>query len=99
MVSPTTAPHYTWADVCDGWKLVDTPNPSVIQERMPTGTQEVRHKHSRDNPSVSFADSSPQGEPKSTSLPPLEGRCPGGAEGFAFHITMLTRHPLSLIHI
>ena len=47
MVSPTTAPHYTWADVCDGWKLVDTPNLSVIQERMPTGTQEVRHKHSR----------------------------------------------------
>lgn len=47
MISPTTAPHYTWADVCDGWKLVDTPNLSVIQERMPTGTQEVRHEHSR----------------------------------------------------
>ena len=24
MISPTTAPHYTWADICDGWKLVDT---------------------------------------------------------------------------
>lgn len=47
MISPATAPHYTWADVCDGWKLVDTPNLSVIQERMPTGTQEVQHRHSR----------------------------------------------------
>lgn len=47
MISPTTAPHYTWADVCDGWKLVDTPGLNVIQERMPTGTQEVRYQHSR----------------------------------------------------
>lgn len=47
MISPATAPHYTWATVCEGWKLVDTPNLSVIQERMPTGTQEVRHRHSR----------------------------------------------------
>jgi quercetin dioxygenase-like cupin family protein len=47
MISPATAPRYTWADVCDGWKLVDAPSLSVIQERMPTGTQEVRHKHSR----------------------------------------------------
>ncbi len=45
--SPATAPHYIWADVCDGWKLVDAPGLSVIQERMPTGTQEVRHRHSR----------------------------------------------------
>lgn len=47
MISPATAPHYTWASVCDGWKLVDSPTLSVIQERMPSGTQETRHKHSR----------------------------------------------------
>lgn len=47
MISPSTAPHYTWASVCDGWKLVDQLTLSVIQERMPTGTQEIRHKHSR----------------------------------------------------
>lgn len=47
MISPATTPHYTWADVCDGWKLVDTPTLSVIQERMPSGTQEIRHRHSR----------------------------------------------------
>lgn len=47
MISLSNAPHYLWADVCDGWKLVDTPTLSVIQERMPAGTQEVRHKHSR----------------------------------------------------
>ena len=47
MISPATAPHYLWAEVCDGWKLVDTPVLNVIQERMPPGTAETRHKHSR----------------------------------------------------
>ena len=47
MISPSTAPHYLWTSACDGWKLLDTPNLSVIQERMPDGTQEIRHKHSR----------------------------------------------------
>lgn len=73
MISTANAPHYTWADVCDGWRLASAPTLSVIQER---------HRHSReqDDPSISFADSSPQGEPRSF-LPPLEGRCPAGAEG------------------
>lgn len=47
IASKSTSVHYTWASVCDGWKLVDTPNLSVIQERMPSSTQETRHKHLR----------------------------------------------------
>ena len=47
MISPATAPHYIWADICDGWKLADAPTLSVIQGRMPPGTAETRHKHSR----------------------------------------------------
>ena len=44
-VSVGTARHYTWGGRCDGWHLVDRPELSVIQERMPPGTSEVRHRH------------------------------------------------------
>jgi mannose-6-phosphate isomerase-like protein (cupin superfamily) len=46
-ISPTTAAHYTWGDQCDGWHLVRSPGLSVIQERMPPGTREQRHRHSQ----------------------------------------------------
>jgi mannose-6-phosphate isomerase-like protein (cupin superfamily) len=45
MVSKDTAEHYTWGDACDGWRLVDRAELSVIHERMPPGTAEVRHQH------------------------------------------------------
>ena len=44
-VSPETAEHYVWGDGCDGWHLVRSPGLSVIQERMPPGTVEQRHRH------------------------------------------------------
>ncbi len=44
-VSVGTARHYTWGGRCDGWHLVDRPELSVIRERMPPGTSEVRHRH------------------------------------------------------
>ena len=44
-ISTATAPHYTWGDGCDGWHLVRAPGLSVIQERMPPGTSEARHRH------------------------------------------------------
>ena len=44
-VSRHTADHYTWGDGCDGWHLVRSPALSVIQERMPPGTAESRHRH------------------------------------------------------
>jgi mannose-6-phosphate isomerase-like protein (cupin superfamily) len=47
IISRETAEHYTWGDGCDGWHLVKTPELSVILERMPPGTSEVRHWHLR----------------------------------------------------
>jgi len=44
-ISKETARHYTWGNSCDGWHLVKKPQLSVIQERMPAGTSEVRHLH------------------------------------------------------
>ncbi len=46
-VSRATAPHYVWKDICDGWRLVDRDDLSVIHERMPPGTAEDRHLHDR----------------------------------------------------
>ena len=36
-----------WGGGCDGWHLVKTDELSVIEERMPPGTAEQRHKHER----------------------------------------------------
>ncbi len=47
MINTTTAEHYLWGDGCDGWHLVRAEGLSVIQERMPPGTKEVRHAHGR----------------------------------------------------
>jgi mannose-6-phosphate isomerase-like protein (cupin superfamily) len=37
--------HYVWGEGCDGWNLVDTPELSVKQERMPPHTAEAEHYH------------------------------------------------------
>ena len=44
-VSTDSAVHYTWGNACDGWHFVNQPSLSVIRERMPPGTAEVRHLH------------------------------------------------------
>ena len=44
-VSLTSADHYSWGSGCDGWHLVHEAALSVIRERMPPGTAEVRHLH------------------------------------------------------
>lgn len=46
-VSKETAAHYTWGAGCDGWILSPSPDLMVIQERMPPGTAEQRHFHSK----------------------------------------------------
>jgi quercetin dioxygenase-like cupin family protein len=46
-VSTENAEHYMWREVCDGWHLVSDANLSVIEERMPPGSQEQRHSHAR----------------------------------------------------
>ena len=37
--------HYLWGNGCDGWNLVDQPELSVKQERMPPHTAEAEHYH------------------------------------------------------
>ena len=37
--------HYIWGNNCDGWRLINEEDRSIIHERMPTGTREVRHLH------------------------------------------------------
>jgi mannose-6-phosphate isomerase-like protein (cupin superfamily) len=47
MIDKQTAKHYSWGDHCDGWHLVRDPSLSVIHERMPPNTAELRHFHQR----------------------------------------------------
>lgn len=47
MISRENAEHYRWGDECDGWHLVRTAEMSVIEERMPSGASEVKHRHVR----------------------------------------------------
>lgn len=37
--------HYMWGSNCDGWHLAKSEALSVIQERVPSGSSEVRHLH------------------------------------------------------
>lgn len=46
-IDKSKAEHYKWGAGCDGWHLVKQNALSVIQERMPPGTREVRHYHGR----------------------------------------------------
>lgn len=41
------AEHYRWGGVCDGWHLLASPELSVIEERIPPGAGEIRHRHRR----------------------------------------------------
>jgi mannose-6-phosphate isomerase-like protein (cupin superfamily) len=45
VISKETAKHYVWGSQCDGWHLVHRDDLSIIHERMPPGTSEVRHFH------------------------------------------------------
>jgi mannose-6-phosphate isomerase-like protein (cupin superfamily) len=51
VVSKSNAEHYKWGGTvgsdCDGWHLVRTPELSIIEEAMPSGTRETRHHHRR----------------------------------------------------
>lgn len=45
--STTTARHYSWGQACDGWHLLEGEELSVIEERVPPGAAEARHRHVR----------------------------------------------------
>jgi len=44
-VDTTNADHYVWGEDSDGWRLVDSPRLSVIEERVPPGAGEQWHVH------------------------------------------------------
>lgn len=39
--------HYKWGEDCDGWHLLKSGSLSVISEKMPSGTSEILHYHSK----------------------------------------------------
>jgi mannose-6-phosphate isomerase-like protein (cupin superfamily) len=39
--------HYKWGSDCDGWILGPSADMMVIQEKMPAGTVETRHFHTK----------------------------------------------------
>jgi mannose-6-phosphate isomerase-like protein (cupin superfamily) len=45
MMNRQVAEHYQWGAVCDGWRLLDRSDLSVIQERIPPDAGEVTHFH------------------------------------------------------
>lgn len=47
VVSVKNGTHYAWGGNCDGWHLAASDNLSVIQERVPAGSSEVRHRHNK----------------------------------------------------
>ena len=44
-ISIANAEHYTWGTACDGWFLLEGDDLTVIEERVPPGMAEVRHRH------------------------------------------------------
>ena len=47
VISTENAAHYQWGDGCDGWHLLASEQLSIIQERVPAGSSEVKHYHQR----------------------------------------------------
>jgi quercetin dioxygenase-like cupin family protein len=44
-ITTGNARHYVWGEVCDGWHLLEGDDLSVIEERVPPGASEARHRH------------------------------------------------------
>ncbi|MBV8468340.1 MAG: cupin domain-containing protein [Burkholderiaceae bacterium] len=44
-IDTSTAEHYLWGGICDGWHLLKSQDLSVIQEYVPAGASEVNHFH------------------------------------------------------
>ncbi len=44
-ISRSSAEHYVWGSVCDGWHLLKDAALSVIHERVPPGAAESAHLH------------------------------------------------------
>jgi mannose-6-phosphate isomerase-like protein (cupin superfamily) len=47
VINAAGAERYAWGSGCEGWHLLKRDDLSVIQERAPPGSAEVRHRHAR----------------------------------------------------
>jgi mannose-6-phosphate isomerase-like protein (cupin superfamily) len=47
IITEANAEHYTWGNNCDGWHFVQKEELSIIKEKMPPGTSEVKHYHDK----------------------------------------------------
>ena len=47
VVDVTSSERYQWGSASEGWHLLNRPELSVIQERVPPGDRERRHFHSK----------------------------------------------------
>lgn len=47
IASQHTVERFTWGDVCNGWRLLDHKDLSVIEETVPAGAGELWHFHDR----------------------------------------------------
>lgn len=47
VVDISSAERYPWGSASEGWHLVNRPDLSVIQERVPPGDRERRHFHAK----------------------------------------------------
>lgn len=45
VIEKNNAEHYGWGGICDGWHLVRADTHSIIEERVPPGGSESRHRH------------------------------------------------------
>lgn len=46
-IGKINAEHYIWGNICDGWHLVKNSELSIIHEKMPPKTSEVKHFHQK----------------------------------------------------
>jgi mannose-6-phosphate isomerase-like protein (cupin superfamily) len=47
LIDKNNAEHYAWGGICEGWHLAKAGTLSVVEERIPPGGSEVRHRHQR----------------------------------------------------
>ncbi|HWN86095.1 MAG TPA: cupin domain-containing protein [Vicinamibacterales bacterium] len=47
VIDQGSAKHYQWGTASEGWHLLEGADLSVIQERVPPGDREHRHRHVR----------------------------------------------------
>ena len=45
VIDKNSAEHYRWGGICDGWHLLMRDTHSIIEERVPPGGSESRHRH------------------------------------------------------